>query len=219
MVHQFLLTPPIHCSAEPGKKSDCWFNMMYASTWISGAVKARFVSLNGTSTSYIQGEKSFRKTPEPRKRNVDRKSLVTINFLIWKFIFLAVLFLTGQLLNNSIIHITLCKYASWSKSRIQNHLLSCGDIESNPGPGSYARRRRREGLTQTFKDISFYQQNIQCWKTQKVEICHTLDKLKPDVAIFQETKLNTKTKFIKVEGYRVHRRDRKAENTLRSVVV
>lgn len=44
--------------------------------------------------------------------------------------------------------------------------------------------------------------------TQKVEICHTLDKLKPDVAIFQETKLNTKTKFIKVEGYRVHRRDR-----------
>ena len=82
----------------------------------------------------------------------------------------------------------------WSKDQLSKKLLSCGDIESNPGPNSV--------------DIGLkcLQLNLCHWKQE--EINHLLDIQKPDVVLLQETWLR-KEDVCKVDGYHVERRDRK----------
>jgi len=180
--------------------------MKYASLWIIGACKVFLVRLNGTSTPYIQENFSVL-----RKKTVDgtsTKTKITNNGYIWTYIFLVALFILGWFIIKKPLLINQGKYVGWSKAQLQISLTSCGDIESNPGPGTRARQRRRGGFIQEVKDLVFYKANIRCWRTQKIEIIRKLGELKPDVAIFQETLLSPKTTLVKINGYRVHRKDR-----------
>ena len=82
----------------------------------------------------------------------------------------------------------------WSQSQLDQKLLSCGDVESNPGP---------EFLDKG--SLKCIQINCNGWKSQELE--KLLYDEKPDVVMIQETKLK-EIKKCSVNGYVVFRRDR-----------
>ena len=90
--------------------------------------------------------------------------------------------------------IPILKNQQWSKNQLDQKILSCGDVESNPGP--------------EFVDngsIKCMQLNLNGWKSAQID--KKLDEVRPQVAIFSETHLN-ESKNCSVKGYVIFRQDR-----------
>ena len=110
------------------------------------------------------------------------------------------------------------KFQGWSKGQVQSFLLSCGDVESNPGPVrdvDISHGRFHCGARKYFPGggllpphLKIIQYNIRSWKKNKTEFLSRLNTVKPHVIMIQESWLTPKDAVVKVKGYHVERLDR-----------